>query len=1358
MTDSADSAMRRPPQQTRETIRRYQQRSLQKLLQHVWEHSPFYRDYYANCGIRQKDLLHLTVRDLPLLSKQMLMENFDAAVTDPQLKRKELEQWIQDNPDPCANFRRDFIVVYSSGSSGKIGIFIYDQKAWRVANSTMASRLPLPDTSPSEKIRAAFYLASHGHFGGVSTATRMPKALYDTLILSLRDFRARIVEQLNAFQPQQLHGYSSSVAALAELALQGKLHIRPKRIFVSGDKLTEHMERQIQEAWSAPIHILYSASESIYIAVKDAGPDEMRVMDDLNIFEVLDEHNRPTSSGGEGRVVLTNLYNYSLPILRYELGDYVVLGTGHSDTSCTTIRDIKGRVDDSLRLPVVLHDGSHASIDPISLSEFYVSDMEKVQFVSQGPDYVQVNYIASAPIDQAVRRQFQHLLDMQGASQTRFEVRRVQHMAPDPQTGRVLLVKFEHTQTRQSSGASEDIHGKESGRVTPLKPLVTFQTETVERSVPESFEQQAAQYPERIAVKTKNFTWSYDALNKTANRVARAILALRGEGQEPVALALDHDAPMIAALLGVLKAGKICVPLDVAYLQERATYILEDSQATLLVTNDKHVAVASEYAQCVQHLVNIDEMDPNLSCENLGLSIAPHTFAYIIYTSGSTGRPKGVVQDHRNILHNAMRYSHGCRIRSEDRVTLLASLSTGQGTPTAFSALLTGATLYPFDMKEEGVASLGIWLQREEISVFISAPTVFRHFVSTLTGMEQFPKLRLIRLGAEQILPSDVELYKKHFSPDCIFGIFLSSTETGNICQYFIDKETELTENIVPVGYAVQDMEVLLLDDAGREVRMNQSGEIVVRSRYLSAGYWNNLALTKAVFQADPAGGEERIYRTGDMGRRRPDGCLEHLGRKDLRVKIRGFGVELEEVEAALRLHHAVREAVVEARMDAAENNCLIAYIVPHQDQTLTTTTLRTFLRAKLPDYMMPSAFVVLDSMPLTPIGKIDRRALPVPDHMQPELAQTFVAPQNALELQLTKMWEQCLGIQPVGVQDDFFDLGGDSLRAMRLVAHIAKVVGKPLPLATLFQAPTVAQLAALLRQEDWSTSWRWLVPIQPRGAKSPFFCVHGGSGLAHYLGPDQPYYGFQPHGLDGRRVPTTIEAMAVDYIKEMRTVQSEGPYFLGGYSYGGLVAFEMAQQLRQQGQEVALLVLFDSPSFRRAPEASIAGSDAPPWCSALTRYRIEISRHLMHLGPLEPQEKIITLLKGVRWRLKGRMQRTEKTMKKVVCQLWLALRGRVPLSLRHFYFLAFASPAIRVYVPQVYSGRVLFFKAATRTEEPQVVWGRWVTGGLDIREMPGGHLAILHDPHVQEMVAQHLTEALHKAHAEAASTEHLSP
>jgi acyl-coenzyme A synthetase/AMP-(fatty) acid ligase/acyl carrier protein len=382
---------------------------------------------------------------------------------------------------------------------------------------------------------------------------------------------------------------------------------------------------------------------------------------------------------------------------------------------------------------------------------------------------------------------------------------------------------------------------------------------------------------------------------------------------------------------------------------------------------------------------------------------------------------------------------------------------------TTFSALLNGAALYPFDIKEQGVADLATWLNTEDITIYISAATIFRHFVRTLTG-EDFLKLRLIKLGGEPVRKSDVELYKEYFSPRCVLVNVLSSTETGNFSHYFIDKQTEITTNIVPVGYAVEDMEVLLLDEAGGEVRRGYMGEIAIKSRYLSPGYWRKPGHTRAAFSS-VRGSDERIYRTGDLGRMRADGCLEHLGRKDFQVKIRGFRVELGEIEAVLGEHPAVQETALASRKDVSGDNSLVAYLVPAPGQAPTTGELRGYLREHLPEHMVPSRLVFLDTLPLTPMGKVDRRALPAPEPARSEPEASSVGPRSPIEEALAGIWEDVLHLPRVSIDDDFFELGGHSLLAMQVMTRINLHFGVELAPRTLFAAPTVAGLALAITQ-----------------------------------------------------------------------------------------------------------------------------------------------------------------------------------------------------------------------------------------------------------------------------------------------------
>ncbi|MBW4626279.1 MAG: non-ribosomal peptide synthetase [Brasilonema octagenarum HA4186-MV1] len=606
--------------------------------------------------------------------------------------------------------------------------------------------------------------------------------------------------------------------------------------------------------------------------------------------------------------------------------------------------------------------------------------------------------------------------------------------------------------------------------VSPTNSFIKFNKADVEQSIGDRFQKQVRMYPERIAIKTREYHFTYETLNRFANRIARAILTQCGHDAEPIALLFESGAPIIAAMLGVLKTGKFYVPLDTSLPQARNSYILEDLQANLLITDSKHISQALELNHGGLEILNIDELDASLSTENLDLPIQPDSFAYIIYTSGSTGHPKGVIQNHRYVLHLTMNYTNSAHICADDRLALLQSPTFTGAVRDIYCALLNGGTVLPFDVKREGLINLSSFLQQEEITVFFAVATLFRHFANTLTGQEKFPKLRLIQLGSETIYKKDAELYQQHFSDECILVANLGSTEISPIRQYFIDKKTEITSSTVPVGYAVEDTEVLLIDEQGKPVGFNQIGEIVVKSRYLSVGYWQKPEITQAVFLADPDGGDERLYKTGDLGCMMPDGCLLHLGRKDFQVKVRGYRIEVAEVEMALFNTNLVREVAVLALPDHVGEERLVAYIVP-QRASFSIRELRRLLRESLPSYMVPSLYITLETLPLTPTGKIDRRALPAPDQVQTERLENFVAPRTLIEHQLAEIWSQVLRQAPIGIHDNFFELGGDSLLATQVIARIPDVFSVNLSLQTLFTLPTIASLAERIETLRWTTT-----------------------------------------------------------------------------------------------------------------------------------------------------------------------------------------------------------------------------------------------------------------------------------------------
>ena len=514
-----------------------------------------------------------------------------------------------------------------------------------------------------------------------------------------------------------------------------------------------------------------------------------------------------------------------------------------------------------------------------------------------------------------------------------------------------------------------------------------FSRSDVEQSIPARFERQARMYPDQIAIEDPETALTYRDLNRLANRIARAVLAVRGAGPEPVALLLGNGVPVVAAMLGVLKAGKVYVALDAAQPLAGMAAILAETRPALLIADNPRMDQAEQAeALCPVPglpgvpLLNFDALEPGLSEENPGLAISAASLAFVLYTSGSTGKPKGVMHDHRYVLHLTMVYTNSGRISAADRLALLCSPSFAGAVRDIYCALLNGAALLTFDVKREGLTNLAAWLRQKQITVFFAVATMFRNFCRLLTPEDRFPAMRLIELGSEPVYAADVHLYQRHFSAACRMVVNLGGSEISPICQFPVDAGTRIEGSTVPAGYAAEDVELLLLDTEGSPVAAGSPGEIVVRSRYLSRGYWSRPELTEAAFLPDPEGGDRRLFRTGEVGRLLPDGCLLHLGRCDFQVKIGGCRVEPAEVEAFFTGTGLVREAAVTAWLDSTGEQNLAAWLVPAQPEAPPSVNeLRALAAAALPGYMVPACLVLMGSLPTTSSGKLDRRALPDP-------------------------------------------------------------------------------------------------------------------------------------------------------------------------------------------------------------------------------------------------------------------------------------------------------------------------------------------------------------------------------------------
>ena len=594
----------------------------------------------------------------------------------------------------------------------------------------------------------------------------------------------------------------------------------------------------------------------------------------------------------------------------------------------------------------------------------------------------------------------------------------------------------------------------------PAGVFTEIPAEDLERSIPDLFARRARRQPERAAVAVPGWSLTYAELDRASDRIASAIIGRCGPAPEPVAVLLERDPGLIVATLGVLRAGKILVVLEPGHPAAHNAAVLEDARPALVLADRRTSAAGVAAGLASERMLAIDALGDDAGEPRAPAPpIAGGMLAAIVFTSGTTGRPKGVVHEHRSLLHNVRQLVNVLHLTPEDRVPLHQPMSAILGLRMPWVVLLSGGVLLPFDAARAGPERLAAWLREERISFCQAAPTLFRHLVAALGPDDRFPHLRAVRVGGEPVTRSDFELYRRHFGDHAALLVTYNTAEVSTIAWLVADADTEVAGDIMPVGYARQGTEILLWDEAGRPVAGGEMGEIVLRSRYIAQGYWRRPDLTAERFLPDPAGGGERLFRTGDLGRMLADGRLVHLGRNDQSVKVRGFRVEPSAVEAALMADPEIKEAVVVPRRDRGDER-LVAYVVPRHLPGPSLEAIRAELAARVPAHMVPASIVVLDAMPLTSTAKVARQALPAPDGGRPPLAQPFVAPRTSVEQKLARIWEEVLSVAPVGVHDGFLDLGGASLDAVRICARVEAELGGGVPTATLLGASTVAGMA----------------------------------------------------------------------------------------------------------------------------------------------------------------------------------------------------------------------------------------------------------------------------------------------------------
>lgn len=856
-----------------------------------------------------------------------------------------------------------------------------------------------------------------------------------------------------------------------------------------------------------------------------------------------------------------------------------------------------------------------------------------------------------------------------------------------------------------------------------------------DKGIHQLFEDQVLRTPDAIAVVFAEQQLTYQELNCRANQLAHYLQSLGIKPESLVGISVERSLEMVIGLLGILKAGAAYVPLDPTYPADRVAYILSNSEASFLLTTSNLLATLPPKATQFICLDTASTVISQQKESNPDSEIAPNNLSYVIYTSGSTGKPKGVQICHQSLVNfiNSMKNEPG--LNQGDRLLAVTTISFDIHTLEIYLPLTVGATiiLASREMTIDG-GQLAHQMAKYDVNVMQATPATWRMLL--ISDWQGSPKLKAICGG--EALPKELanRLLAKIGSLWNIYGP-TETTVWSTTCQVTGNSPSDNEDAAESIGRPIANTQIYILDQLLQPVPIGVIGELYIGGDGVARGYLKRPELNAANFLSNPFKSNSRIYKTGDLARYLPSGNIEYLGRIDNQVKIRGFRIEIGEIENVLEQHSQVEQAIVIVREDTPGNKQLVAYIVGQSQPSIQE--LRQFLKIQLPDYMIPSAFVMLEALPLTPNGKIDRRALPAPENIRLDAEATFVAPCNELEIHLVKIWEQILGVKPIGIKDNFFELGGHSLTAVRLVAEIEKVWQKKLPLSVLFQKQTIAEFANILSQTEWLPSWSSLVPIQTEGNQTPLFLIHAIGGnlldyekLIHHLDRDRPIYGLQSIGLDGKQEPlASIPAMASHYIKEIRTIQPHGPYFLFGYSFGGIVAFEMAQQLDAQGKKIGWLGICD----KEAPHqfAKIADN------KSLGEF---VQIHARNLGKISSiKEKFQYLWDRISYRF------TILDYKKYLLKEFSKAEVSTPDFLLKLLDINIQTEIN--YQLQVYPGSLALFRCQHQSVEhyfnPDLGWSNLVTGGVEINHLPGSHLDLMKEPVVQ-VLAKKIEESIQKS------------
>lgn len=851
-----------------------------------------------------------------------------------------------------------------------------------------------------------------------------------------------------------------------------------------------------------------------------------------------------------------------------------------------------------------------------------------------------------------------------------------------------------------------------------------------DKCVHQLFEEQVLKTPEAVAVQDDNLTLTYRELNNKANKLARHLHQKGASEGSFVGVFLDRNVDLLVGLLAILKAGCTYIPLDPIYPKDRLALILEDSQPVLLLTEMK---LLNSLPETIARNIFIEEIENyhHESEENANFNVTSNHAAYLIYTSGSTGKPKGVMIEHRSMVNFLASMGKKPGIIASDVMLAITTISFDIAGLELFLPILNGSRIVITTQETSMNPELLIKKIEECQPTFLQAtPVTFRMLNSTSwTGSK---KLKILCGG--EALPKELalDLISKCGELWNMYGP-TETTVWSTVEKVTVDHADRI--GYVNLGRPIDNTTIYVLNSEFQPAPLGIPGELFIGGDGLARGYHNLPELTREKFLPDPFSEIEgsRMYRTGDLVVQTEDGKLEFLNRVDSQVKIRGFRIELGEIESAISQFPSIRDNVVVVREDTPGDQRIIAYIIRKLEIDTDISELRMFLKTKVPDYMVPSSFVFIEQFPLTPNGKIDRKAFPRPEDNQQDSKITHVEPQTEMERKLALIWCEVLKVNRIGIDEGFFDIGGHSMLAITLMIKIEKELGIRFPLSTLFNNSTIREMADFFGKEDIPVKWGSLVPIKTQGSKRPLYLVHGAGlnlllykTLVSHLDADQPVFGLQAKGLDGVNEPLkSIEEIAAYYIQEILTIDNSGTYALAGFSLGGQLAYEMARQLLLMDKKVSFLGVFDTSTY------NVSDKNLP----LIQRYgqRLDwiFNVIIWNIGtfikkPADKRFEFFTL------KLNSIIQKiTRKEDKIEPAKVSDGKQKELPKYLHKVHRANLQ--ALDKYILSEYPGKLHLFRALDQSfylKDPILYgWDKYVKGGVEVLDIPGEHSRIFAPP-----------------------------